>query len=59
MAKIKIEFTRNTTPQESGEATYKKGDKLDCEQTSADRWIRRKAAVIATAKTTKPKDKDR
>lgn len=59
MAKQKIKFTRSTSKQE-GDVVYKPGDELECEQASADRWIRRKAAELAKEPVKKitPKKKD-
>jgi len=58
MAKAKIEFTRPTSKME-GDKVYQPGDTLECEQPSADRWIRRGAAKLAPTPKPTPKKKDK
>lgn len=59
MDKQAIEFVRPTSLQE-GDIVYKPGDRLECGQATADRWIRRGAAkAVVVEKKTTPKQKDK
>lgn len=48
-----IKFIRSVTPHEAGEYRPAVGDVIEVNEASAQRWLRRKAAEIVAAPTTK------
>lgn len=55
MAKIEIEFTRDSRPEEDS-VIHKQGEKLTVNEASAQRWYKRDAAVPVTTKAAEKSD---